>query len=82
MDKSITMPLPIGAVPPIGVLPEGPGGGGGGGAEALAMMTGTIINKLTKMMCNIDFFIRCNFISSKITLIIAVCYFVIKTFSE
>jgi hypothetical protein len=60
MEISITIPLPIGAEPPIGVSPPpGPpgGGGGGGGAEAVAIMTGTTTNNPVMIRFNIAFFI-------------------------
>jgi hypothetical protein len=68
MDRSMTRPLPIGAVPPIGVPVPGPpgGGGGGGGADALDMITGTIINSPIRIRFDIAFFIKCNFFVAKI----------------
>ena len=60
MERSITRPLPMGAVPPpigVGVPPPPGGGGGGGGAEADAIMTGTIIKEMKITRVNIAFFI-------------------------
>jgi hypothetical protein len=57
MERRITIPLPTGAAPPIGVsAPPGPGGGGGG-ADAVARITGTAMNNPVKMRFNIAFFI-------------------------
>jgi hypothetical protein len=57
---SMTNPLPIGAVPPIGVSPPPVplgGGGGGGGADAVAMITGATMNNPVMIRLNIAFFI-------------------------
>ena len=57
MVRSMTIPLPSGAVPPMGASPvPGPPGGGGGGADAVAANTGTSIrNEITSRLNNIFF---------------------------